>query len=70
MPFAAKHWQSLIVQGGQPQRRMYEALLMGPVCPVRGEHPAPLIHCLAMPYVLGVINIFPRLKPGDFREGG
>jgi hypothetical protein len=29
MPFAAKHWPSLILQDGQPKRRMYEL----PLCP-------------------------------------
>ena len=28
MPFAAKHWPSLIVQGGQPQRRVYETAIV------------------------------------------
>ncbi|QFT29434.1 Tn3 transposase DDE domain protein [Labrenzia sp. THAF82] len=28
MPFAAKHWQSLIIQDGQPQRRVYETAVV------------------------------------------
>ena len=28
MPFAAKHWPSLIVQNGQPQRRVYETAVV------------------------------------------
>ena len=28
MPFAAKHWQSLIIQDGRPQRRVYETAVV------------------------------------------
>ena len=28
MPFAAKHWPSLIIQGGQPKRRIYETAVV------------------------------------------
>ena len=28
MPFAAKHWPSLIIQDGQPQRRVYETAVV------------------------------------------